>query len=213
MTVERSNEAWLEDLNSDGQRRDDAIADLLAWLQRRLFFYLRSRSDIGRLDEEEIRQMAADFAQESVLIVLEKSGQFEGRSKFTTWAAKIGVHQALGELRRARWRDLSLDELTAGGNFEPAFVMEDERSSPEERTIQRSVMAVVMDVMQNELSDRQREALYGRLVVGVPIDIMAERMDTNPNALYKLMHDARKRLKARLIERGLSPDEVLESFS
>lgn len=212
MSHDRSNEAWLEDLQADGVRRDAAIQDLLTWLERRLFFYLRDRSDLNRLNEDELDQMAADFAQDSVLIILKKSHQFQGRSKFTTWAAKIAVHQALGELRRARWRDISLDELTSDGMFEPQFLSSDE-ATPEEKTLQRSVIAIVMDVMQNELSERQRTALYARLVVGVPIDLLAEQMDTNPNALYKLIHDARKRLKLRLIENGLSPEDALSTFS
>ena len=212
MNTERSNEAWLEDLSATGPRQDNAIRDLLAWLERRLFFYLRERSDLNRLNEDEIRQMAADFAQESALIILAKKGQFQGRSKFTTWAAKIAVHQALGELRRARWRDLSLDDLTADGAFEPQFLTRGAQRTPEIQTVQNAVLEVVMDVMQNELSERQRKALYARLVLGTPIDILAEQMDTNPNALYKLIHDARKRLKHRLIERGLSPQEALATF-
>ena len=62
MTTERSNAAWLADLQAEGARRDAAIMDLLSWLERRLFFYLRDRSDLRRLNEDEIEQMAADFA-------------------------------------------------------------------------------------------------------------------------------------------------------
>jgi len=212
MTTERSNETWLADLQTAGPQQDAAIQDLLSWLERRLFYYLRDRSDLRRLNGDEIEQMAADFAQDSVLIILKKSDQFQGRSKFTTWAAKIAVHQALGELRRARWRDVSLDELTADGSFEPDFLNTDQ-ATPEQEALQNDIIATVMDVMQNELSERQRQALYARLVQGVPSDLLAEQMNTNPNALYKLIHDARKRLKARLIERGLSPEDALSVFS
>ncbi len=211
MTTERSNEDWLNDLNADGMQRDAAIQDLLTWLERRLFFYLRDRSDLNRLNEDEIQQMAEDFAQESVLIILKKSDQFQGRSKFTTWAAKIAVHQALGELRRARWRDVSLDELTADGSFEPQFLSNDQ-TTPEVKTLRNSVMSAVMEVMEQELSERQRQALTARLVVGIPINTLSEQMNTNPNALYKLIHDARKRLKVRMIERGISPEDVLATF-
>jgi len=212
MTTERSNEAWLADLQAEGLQQDAAIQDLLSWLERRLFYYLRDRSDLRRLDGDEIEHMASDFAQDSVLIILKKSDQFQGRSKFTTWAAKIAVHQALGELRRARWRDVSLDELTADGSFEPDFLTNDQ-ATPEQEALQKDIIATVMDVMQNELSERQRRALYARLVQGVPSALLAEQMNTNPNALYKLIHDARKRLKARLIERGLSPEDALSVFS
>lgn len=156
--------------------------------------------------------MAGDFAQESVLIVLAKQDQFEGRSKFTTWAAKIAVHQALGELRRLRWRDRSLDELTQDGAFEPQFMVQPD-ASPEARAVQQAVIDLVMEVMATELTDRQRQALYARLVLGAPAEVLAAQMGTNPNALYKLIHDARKRLKARLLERGLTPEEALAAFA
>ncbi len=212
MAVDRSNEAWLEDLQAGDRRRDAAIQDLLTWLERRLFFYLRERSDLRGLNEEEIQHLAGDFAQESVLIILDKLDQFQGRSKFTTWAAKIAVHQALGELRRARWRDLSLDALTAEGQLDPSFLAADP-TTPEDASMRRAVVDTVMDVMQTELSERQRTALMARLVQGVPIEILAEQMGTNANALYKLIHDARKRLRNRLLERGVSPEEALATFA
>ncbi len=211
MIIDRSNEQWIADLSSEGAARDAAIKDLTTWLERRLFFYLRERNDLTRVAGDELQQMAADFAQDSVLIILKKHDQFAGRSKFTTWAAKIAVHQALGEMRRVRWRDLSLDELTQDGAFEPSFLSNDQRS-PESEAIQKQIVSIVMDVMQNELSDRQRLALYSRLVMGVPIAVLAEQMKTNTNALYKLIHDGRKRLKERLLERGISPEEALSAF-
>ncbi len=209
---ERSNEQWIADLQDTGAARDAALRDLTAWLERCLFFYLRERSDLQRLDGDELKQMAADFAQDSVLIISEKYTQFAGRSKFTTWAAKIAIHQALGEMRRARWRDLSLNALTQDGSFEPSFLSEDQQRTPETQAIHRQILGTVMEVMQNELSEKQRTALYARLVMGVPIAILAEDMQTNANALYKLIHDARKRLKERLLERGLSPEDILSSF-
>lgn len=212
MAVDRSNEIWLEDLQAGDRRKDAAIQDLLNWLERRLFFYLRERSDLRSLNEEEIQHLAGDFAQESVLIILDKLDQFQGRSKFTTWAAKIAVHQALGELRRARWRDLSLDALTAEGQLDPSFLAADP-TTPEDASMRRAVVDTVMDVMQTELSERQRTALMARLVQGVPIEILAEQMGTNANALYKLIHDARKRLRNRLLERGVSPEEALATFA
>ncbi len=108
MSISRENADWLTHLHSSGAERDQAIQDLFAWLQKRLFFYLRERRDLRQFHDQELWDLSQDFAQESVLILLRKLDQFQGRSRFTTWAAKIAVHQALGELRRARWRDVSL---------------------------------------------------------------------------------------------------------
>ncbi len=108
MLISRENADWLAHFYSSGAERDQAIQDLFAWLQKRLFFYLRERRDLRQFHDQELRGLSQDFAQKSVLIVLRKLDQFQRRSRFTTWAAKIAVHQALGELRRARWRDVSL---------------------------------------------------------------------------------------------------------
>ena len=213
MSEPRDNAAWLEALRTPGPHKDAALTDLLNWLQRRLFFYLRDRSDLRALHDGELHDLSADFAQESVLIVLDKLDQFEGRSKFTTWAAKIAVHQALGELRRARWRDVSLQAVTKDGAFEPDFLQRGNETSPEDNAVQREAIAVVMDVMQNELTARQSRALYARLVQGVPSAVLAEELGVSHNTLYKLTHDARKRLKTRLIERGFSPEGILDSFA
>lgn len=213
MPAQRDNPTWLEALRTPGPHKDAAIIDLLNWLQKRLFFYLRDRSDLRRLHNDELHDLSADFAQESVLVILNKLDQFEGRSKFTTWAAKIAVHQALGELRRARWRDVSLQAVTQDGAFEPDFLQRGEETSPEDNAVQREAMAVVMDVMQNDLTERQSRALYARLVQGVPSAVLAEELGVSHNTLYKLTHDARKRLKARLIERGFSPEDILASFA
>jgi len=212
MSPPRENDSWLDDLKTPGPRKDAAINDLLTWLQKRLFFYLRDRSDLRNLHDGELQEMSADFAQESVLIVLRKMDQFQGRSKFTTWAAKIAVHQALGELRRARWRDVSLQAVTQDGAFEPQFLRREDAVSPEGNAIQQEAMATVMDVMHNELSERQSRALYARLVLDAPSDVLAEELGVSHNTLYKLIHDARKRLKARLLERGLSPEDILSAF-
>lgn len=213
MLTPRDNHAWIERLSISGPERDVAIQELLSWLQKRLFFYLRDRSDLRRLDDGELHAMSADFAQDSVIIILQKLDQFEGRSKFKTWAAKIAVHQALGELRRARWRDVSLQAVTQDGAFEPDFLHRDAAGpTPEGSAIQQEALAVVMEVMRDELSQRQSRALYARMVLGMPSSVLAEEMGVSHNTLYKLIHDARKRLKSRLLERGFSPEDILSSF-
>ena len=169
------------------------------WLARRLFFYLRSRSDLDKLANSEIQDLAEDFVQDTLLQIRAKLDQFEGRSKFTTWAGKIAVHQALGELRRARWRDFSLDELVGESDFTPSFLVNEADPAAPDRAAERAeTMRAVVEVINEELAERQRAALVALTVEGVPMDVVADRLGTNRNALYKLLHDARKRLRLRL---------------
>ncbi len=211
---ERTNEQWLADLTGSQQSQDAALQDLRQWLARRLFFYLRSRSDLDKLADSEIQDLAEDFVQDTLLQIRAKLDQFEGRSKFTTWAGKIAVHQALGELRRARWRDFSLDGLVGESDFTPSFLVNEADPAAPDRVAERSeTMRVVAEVINEELSERQRAALVALTVEGVPMDVVADQLGTNRNALYKLLHDARKRLRLRLEERGYDVDTLLDEMS
>lgn len=165
------------------------------------------------LADSEIEDLTEDFVQEALLQIRAKLHQFQGRSKFTTWASKIAVHQALAELRRARWRDFSLDAMMGEAEFTPAFLVQtDGPGRPEQAALQGEALQAVADVINEELTERQRAAVVALAVQGVAMDVVAEQLGTNRNALYKLLHDARKRLKARLAERGYEVDDLLARF-
>ena len=207
---ERTNDEWLIALH-DPNQMDDALADLRRVLLRGLRGALGSRSNVGESDLD-------DFAQDALLKILHASDTFRGESRFTTWAQKIAVRVALTELRRRRWRDTSLDEMIDGataedgrGEFIPAFLA-DSSAGPEQQAVQNSMLATVRRVVNEGLTERQREALVAVRIHGVPLEEVARRMDTNRNSLYKLLHDARKRLQQELVDQGLSVDEILEAF-
>ncbi len=203
-THERTNEAWLSALR--GPQRDAALADLRAILLRGLRFALDQSGNLRDADLE-------DFVQEALLRILDNLDSFRGESRFTTWAQKIAVRVAFSELRRRRWKDVSLDawlERTEG-DFVPRLLA-DENATPEEVAVQQSLMEVVVRLIREELSERQRKALILVAVRGVPIEEVARRMNTNRNALYKLLHDARKRLKQAMAREGINPQEVMQLF-
>jgi len=203
----RTNSEWLADLS--GSDPDQAIEDLRAILIRGLRFALLSRVK-GDLD-----MMIEDFVQDALLRILDNLATFRGESQFTTWAQKVAVRVAFSELRRKRWKDIALQDLMPkdddSGDFTPA-VLSDPSPNPEQQTTQQAMMNLVMRLIMDELTERQREVILAVMVAGMPLEEVARRMDTNRNALYKLIHDARKRLQNRLSAEGLSPDEVLAVF-
>ena len=210
---ERSNEQWLADLAGPPDSEAQALDDLRRWLRQRLFFYIRGRSDLNGLEDQELEAMTDDFVQEALLQIRANLGQFAGRSKFTTWASKIAVNAALAELRRARWRDFSLDDLMGDAEFTPAFLVQGAGpGSPETSAVRSEALEAVAAAINEELTPRQRAALIALTVQGIPPDVVAEQLQTNPNALYKLLHDARKRLRERLAARGYDVDELLGLF-
>ncbi|MBN1285931.1 MAG: sigma-70 family RNA polymerase sigma factor [Anaerolineae bacterium] len=204
---ERTNEQWLAALGSPGADYDAALADLRAQLVKGLGYALSAPGNIRPEDLE-------DFAQDALLKILDGLHTFRGESKFMTWAQKIAVRVAFSELRRRRWRDTSLDAMTegvGGGEFIPPELIDPDADS-EQQAMQRLLLQRVRYVIDHELTDRQRRALVAAVLHGVPPDELARRMDTNRNAVYKLIHDARKRLKKQLLATGLSAQEVLAVF-
>jgi RNA polymerase sigma-70 factor (ECF subfamily) len=209
-TRDRANDIWLKDLRASGVQRDDALADLRALLLRALPKGIESWLSP---DHPEFEPFIEDTAQETLLRVLNGLDTFEGRSQFTTWVYKISIRVALNELRRRRWRDVSLEGLMEDeaddsaphqfASFEPGPAAIVERAD---------VLQRVQQIVAEELTERQRAAMHAINMQDVPMDEVARRMGTNRNALYKLLHDARRRLKHRLEREGLPPKELLEMF-
>ncbi len=215
--IERNNAQWLADLVGVGEVRDSALNDLRERLQRGLYFYLsRERSDLADLAPDEIQRMADDFAQDATLRVLDNLGSFRGDSQFTTWAMKVAVRIAITELRRSHYRDYSLDTLTANGDLNvpaSAAVQSTVPDRPEAATEKSEALHKVESAFSEALTDRQRQALQWLMIDDVPLDEVVTRLNTNRNALYKLVHDARRKLRQYLEAQGLSPEYIMALFS
>ena len=213
--TDRSNEQWIADLLGGGDAQAAALSDLRIRLQRSIFLYLsHDRSDLRGLASQELLQMAEDMAQDATLRVMDNLERFRGESRFTTWANKIAIRLAISDLRRARYKDFSLDELTAQGDLLPAFSRLPSAASPTpEKVAERDDVLEQIDLALKEaLTERQYQALVAVALKGIPMDVLAERMGSNRNALYKLIHDARRKLKARLESQGISTDYMMNLF-
>lgn len=215
--IDRTNDQWLADLHEDAPGRAEALEALRTRLERGVLYYLRNdRSDLSNLTYVDLNQMAQDFVQDALLKILDNLDTFRGDAQFTTWASKIATRVAISELRRARYKDYSLDHLTAGGETLPTLtdlaIAPAKGPRPERYTERDDVLNRIQYGIENILTERQRIALTAYTIDGVPMEELAVRMDTNRNALYKLVHDARVKLKGYLESEGLSTDYVLSLF-
>lgn len=209
-STERTNEQWVAELSEPGEVQEIALSDLRAIVMRGLPYSL---SKYLKPSDPQFESLSEEVAQDTLLRVLDSLQSFEGRSKFTTWVHKIAVRIALTELRRKRWRDVSLDELTENAPGEgPRRILAAQEAGPDIVAEQSDMMEHLQRVISEELTDKQREVMVATQIHGMPLEEVARRMGTNRNALYKLLHDARQRLKARLEEQGLSTEEVLAAF-
>lgn len=212
--MERTNEIWLSELRDGNPQQAEAILDLLKYLRRGVLAYLRTRSDLSYLAETELEQMSEDSAQEALLKIQANLDSFQGKSKFTTWASKIAANHTISELRRAKWRDLSLDAITESGTSlqEILALPASSESNPDTESERRQVWDAISHVINNELTERQRQALVAVRIENIPISEVARLLDTNTNNIYKLLHDARLKLKRSLYALELEPEYILKLF-
>lgn len=208
--TKRTNDQWLSDLRDKGEVRETALEDLHAIILRGLPFAL---SRWLSPTNPQFESLTEEVTQETLLRVLDQLHTFEGRSQFTTWVHKIAIRIALTELRRKRWQDSSLDEMVDNEEkpVSPA-ILEDSSATPEQSAERADTMERIRRVIDEELTERQRRALIMLGVQGMPMEEAARELNTNRNALYKLLHDARLRLKQRLQTEGLDAQEVLAAF-
>ena len=208
--MERTNEQWTADLSGTGPDREEALSDLSGVIRRGLPYSL---SKYLSPQDPHFDALADEVVQETLLRVLDNLASFEGRSKFTTWVHKIAVRIALTELRRKRWHDVSLDEIVESSEAPSSLgMMVDPGASPETMAEQSDMIERIQHIIEEELTERQRTAILAIGVQGMSMPVVAERMGMKRNALYKLLHDARLKLKQRLTDEGLSPVDILSVF-
>lgn len=204
---QRTNEEWVEALREPVS--NEALADLRYTLVRGL------RAALSGRVRTDLEANVEDFVQEALLKILKSVETFRGESRFTTWAQKVAIHVAFTELRRRRWKDISLQDIietSEGEEYTPA-ILTDPGVTPEIEVTQQAIMEIVEDLIHTELTDKQRTAMLAILQGGMPMDEVARQLGTNRNALYKLIHDARQRLQKRIQEvAGISSQDVLDLF-
>ncbi len=194
----RRERGWVERLRSDGPDQAQAIAELRAYLLRGLAKSLSQRYG-GRVDIDDVAQMA-------LLKILASLDSFLGRSRFETWAMAIAIRVGISELRRNYYRTVSLGALSSSDGT--AFDVRDARASAESNDqVDSGILSLLHQLIEDTLSERQRTAIRGTLA-GLPVEIIAERLGSNRNAIYKLVHDARVRLKQGFEQHGVAHEEI-----
>ena len=196
--LDEDSRRWLHDLAADGHRRDDAVRRLHELLLRAARYEVsRRRHMFAHLrggDHDDLAQQAADDA---LVAVLGKLDGFRGDSRFTTWAYKFALYEAAVKVRRRAWQER---ELPLEPDAWPAFASH--ALSPGEHLAESELLGALRVAIADRLSAHQREVLVAVTLNGIPIDVLAERLNTTRGALYKTLHDARKKLRVELAAEG-----------
>ena len=208
----RNRFTWKEDLQAEEGRKSQALSDLREILEKVM---PKALAKWLSPSDPHFDPLIEDVIQETLLRVLSKLDTFEGRSKFTTWVYTIGIRIALTKLRLRKWGEASLDELESRNTLDAKRSTRFAASgiNPEISIMHQQAVGIVMDAIGNELTDRQRLIFKAVIFKGLPMDVMVKQLGTNRNALYKLMHDARLKLKKVLVRAGTSPEELFQQLS
>jgi RNA polymerase sigma-70 factor (ECF subfamily) len=206
-SLDDESRAWLRDLRADGSARDEAVARLHALLVRAARFEVaRRRPTLPHLRGDELDDIALEAADDALMSVLRRLDDFRGASRFSTWVYKFALLEAAVKLRKRSWqgREVPLEPET-WNLFSSAGLEPD--AEAEQRELLHTLQAAIGEV----LTSHQRQVLLALAVDGVPIDVLADRLDTTRGALYKTLHDARRTLRRHLDECGLDLGPLEES--
>jgi RNA polymerase sigma-70 factor (ECF subfamily) len=204
--LDEDSREWLRCLRGEGVVRDEAVARLHALLLRAARFEVaRRRPTLPHLRGDDLDDLANQAADDALVSVLRRLDDFRGASRFTTWVYKFALLEAAVKLRKRAWqgREVPLEPET-WSLFSSAGLEPDEELEQSEllTTLQRAVAEV--------LTPHQRDVLVALALNGVPIDVLAERLGSTRGALYKTLHDARRKLRSHLDDCGLSFESLLK---
>ncbi|MFL5892681.1 MAG: RNA polymerase sigma factor [Solirubrobacterales bacterium] len=194
MSTEPGPDTWLDELRSEGPERDEAIGRLHALLLRAARFEVRRRArSVQHLRGGDLEDVALQSANDALVAVLAKLDTFRGQSRFTTWAYKFALLEAAVKVRRLAWqgREIPLEPAEW-----PRFA--DSGSSPHAQTEHGELLGEISRAIETDLTPHQREVLVALALNEVPIDVLADRLGTTRGALYKTLHDARRKLRRTL---------------
>lgn len=197
VALDHESRAWLEDLRSTGSRQDAAVERLHELLLRAARFEVaRRRPMLPNLRGNELDDIALEAADDALMSVLARLDDFRGASRFTTWVYKFALYEAAAKLRRRSWqgREVPLEP-------ESWSIFESRSGRPEEQVERGELLSALKDAIETALTPHQRNVLVALALNGVPIDVLAERLETTRGALYKTLHDARRKLRAQLGDR------------
>lgn len=196
-------ENWVQRLRPGAADRDIAISELRSYLVRAMSRSLTHRYG-GQIDVE-------DIVQQAMMKVLDSLDTFRQQSRFTTWASSIAVRIGISQLRRHYYRDVSLDVTPGNSELRMDFA-DSSPDSPVDAEVRNKVLTMLQRLIEETLSDRQRIAIRGTLQ-GLPVEEIAVRLNSNRNAVYKLVHDARVRLREGFESNGVTAEEIAAVIS
>jgi RNA polymerase sigma-70 factor (ECF subfamily) len=198
IALDRESAEWLRGLQADGPEREQAIERLHALLLRvARGEAARRRGTLPDRALEDVDDLCVQAASDALMAILDKLNTYRGAARFTTWAYKFAIYETSSRLRRHAWRQRKVEMDDTIWDRLP-----DTAVAPLQRLERNQLMAALERAVREQLTERQRMIFQSVTVHDVPIDVLAERLASTRGAIYKTLHDARRKLRQALIEAG-----------
>jgi RNA polymerase sigma-70 factor, ECF subfamily len=198
LTLDRDSADWLRDLQATGPPRDHAIERLHALLLRVAHGEAaRRRATLPGRAVEDVDDLCVEAASDALMAVLAKLDSFRGDARFTTWACKFAIYETSSRLRRHAWRQRKVEPDDTIWDRLP-----DSATPPLQQMENDQLMSALRRAVDEHLTEKQRLIFQSVAMDDVPIDVLAERLGSSRGAIYKMLHDARGKLRRVLIDAG-----------
>jgi len=204
--IEHENRRWVDDLSSTGPSREDAYKELYTLLLRVAKAEARRRAPSLRCGRPELEDIAHQAAADALMSITERLEKFRGEARFTTWATKFVIFNVASKINRHFWRRQEAhydqeDWSMISSRFDVG---------PDEEAQVREFAAAIEDAVKQNLSERQRLVFVAIVLNGMPMDVLADELGSTHNAIYKVLFDARKKLRTALVAAGHLPAVAAE---
>lgn len=198
LELDEESRAWVRELRSEGPAHDEAVGRLHALLLRvARAEAARRRPRLPDAIVSELDDICVQAASDAVVAILRKLDDFQGAARFTTWACKFVIVELSSRVRRRAWRGREVAPDAAAWER-----ITDAAPSAQQSLEYRQLLDVLGRAVEEDLSDRQRLVFSAAVLEEVPIDVLAERLGSTRGAVYKVVHDARSKLRGALVRAG-----------
>jgi RNA polymerase sigma-70 factor (ECF subfamily) len=196
--IDQESRRWVRDLAPDGPSRETACRELYPLLLRVAKYEARRRAPMLALDGPDLEDIAHQAAADALMSITERLDRFRGEAKFTTWASKFVIFNVATKMNRHFWRRHEVPyEQEDWSRIASRF-----NAGPDDEAQAKEFAAAVSAAVEQNLSERQRMVFVATVVNGMPMDVLADELGSTHNALYKVLFDARKKLRAALVASG-----------
>jgi RNA polymerase sigma-70 factor (ECF subfamily) len=200
------SQAWVDGLRTSGAQYYETVSRLWSLLLRAARHEVRRREALLEVSGPELNDIAHQAANDALVAILGRIDDFRGESRFTTWAYKFVLYEVSVKMGRHFWRQGKAALYVADWELLACRLV----PLPQQHVELQELLGVLRRAVEEDLTERQRKVFVAIVLNEVPVDALTHEFGSNRNAIYKVLFDARRKLRASLARAGYALDEMQE---